>query len=99
MILNKQKQKWWAGGPKALPLKLENEMEWNKIIPKGIFLISRKFCKKYISLGHNNKTNSLIDSQNLYMMLDWSLKNGLFIEVPDKNKNFNFSLIKGFQES
>ncbi len=99
MILNKQKQKWWASGPKVLPSKLEKDVEWNKMIPKGIFLISRKFCKKYITLGHNNKTNSLIDSQNLYMMLEWSLKNDLFIEVPDKNKTFNFSLIKGFQET
>ena len=73
-----------------------NSIEYNQVIPSGIFLVDKEFCKKNILLGSNNKTNTLIDQKSLYHMLYESLRQNLYIEIPKPNKTMEFDILNAF---
>jgi hypothetical protein len=95
MIINTKTEKWWKIKPKN---KINNKISYDKTIKSGIYLIDKNFCKKYIKLTNNNKTNSLIESQYLYIMLQRSILQNLYIEIPDSNKDIKFNILNAFSE-
>ena len=64
----------------------------------GIFLIDKQFCKYYVKLTKNNKTDTLIESQYLYIMLKRSMALNLYVELPTPNKTLKFDILKAFSE-
>ena len=52
----------------------------------------------FIKLSSNNKTNSLIDSQYLYLMLKRSIMLKLYIELPKPNKTIDFNILNAFSK-
>jgi hypothetical protein len=67
-------------------------------MPSGIYLVDKQFCKRYIKLSNNNKTNTLIEKEFVYIMLKRSLNLKLFIELPAPNKELKFDILKAFSE-
>jgi hypothetical protein len=97
MIINLKTEKWW----KTKPLKLASGFKntnvcYNDVIPSGIYLIDRKYCKKCVVLAKNNKTNSLIENSFLYLMLKRSIAQNLFIEIPEPNTKIQFNILNAF---
>lgn len=66
------------------------------VINSGLYIIDKYYCKKYIRchLKSNNKTNNLIDSELLYLMLINCINNNLFIQLPLVNKDIKFDILK-----
>ena len=83
LILNLTTEKWWKA---------------KESIKSGIYLIDKEFCKANINLCSNNKSDTVIDSGNLYKMLQHSIETKLFIELPEKNKDIKYSILTGFSE-
>jgi hypothetical protein len=78
MIINLKNQIWWKKSPK----KPSRNVAYSREIRAGIYLIDKDFCKQHVLLTSNNKTNSLVSSEYLYIMLLNSINNDLFIEFP-----------------
>ncbi len=94
MVINLKSERWWKKNPLASSTKIK--IIYNDIMPSGIYLIDKQFCKHYVKLSSNNKTNTLIESQYLYLMLKRSLSLHLFIELPVPNKAIEFNILKAF---
>jgi hypothetical protein len=96
IIINLKTEKWWKTKPNKI---ISNKIiTYNDEIKSGIYFIDKKYCKRYIKLSSNNKTNSLIDSQYLYFMLKRSIMLRLYIELPTPNKNIEFNILQAFSE-
>lgn len=96
MIINLKSAQWW----KTKPIKTVSKIKtaYNDLIPAGIYLIDKSFCKYYVNLTQNNKTNTLIDAQYLYIILKRSIMIGLYIELPLPNKDITFNILHAFLE-
>lgn len=94
MILNLKTTQWWKTSPKQKSFNIT----YNDVIPSGIYLVDKQFCKRYIILSNNNKTNTLIEKKFVYIMLKRSLNLKLFIELPTPNKELKFDILKAFSE-
>jgi hypothetical protein len=95
MVLNLKSGYWWKKQPKKVPFE---KISYDKEIPAGIYLIDKQFCKKYIELSSNNKTNTLIESTYLYIMLQRSLNQKLFVSIPEPTKQYTFNILNAFSE-
>jgi len=96
IIINLKTEKWWKTKPNKI---ISNKIiTYNDEIKSGIYFIDKKYCKKYIKLSSNNKTNSLIDSQYLYIMLKRSIMLRLYIELPAPNNKIEFNILNAFSE-
>lgn len=96
IIINLKTEKWWKKNPNQTISK--KNITFNDTIPAGIFLLDKQFCKYYIKLSSNNKTNTLIESQYLYIMLKRSISQKLYIELPIHNKELKFNILNAFSE-
>lgn len=96
IIINIKCGQWWKTNPKKINSPIQ--ITYNDTIPSGIYIIDKLFCKKYITLSINNKTNTLIDAQYVYIMIKRSISLNLFIPLPDKNKNLKFNIMNAFSE-
>jgi hypothetical protein len=96
MIINLKSSQWW----KNKPIKISSSIKttYNDVIPAGIYLIDKSFCKYYVNLKKNNKTNTLIDAQYLYIMLKRSMMLDLYIGLPVPNKDVKFNILNAFLE-
>jgi len=94
IIINLKTEKWWKNNPthKLCDIKIT----YTDIIPSGIYIIDKQFCKYFIKLSNNNKTNTLIESQYLYIMLKHSITQKLFIALPSPNKELKFNILNSF---
>ena len=96
-IINLKSDTWWKKNPKNQQEKLSVlNITYNDTISAGLYLIDKQFCKRFIELSSNNKTNTLIDSQPLYAMLKRSMATGLFIPLPEPNQCLKFSMLDAF---
>jgi acetyl-CoA carboxylase beta subunit len=89
VVINLKSEKWWKK-------PLNNDVIYTKEILAGIYFINKFFCRRYITLTENNKSNSVIDSKNIHKMLDHSISRGLYIQLPDPNKKIKFNILKAF---
>lgn len=94
MIINLKTEQWWKKNPNTTNSGIK--IIYNDIIPSGIYIIDKQFCKHYIKLASNNKTNTLVESPYLYIMLKRSLTLQLFIELPDPNNTVSFNILNAF---
>ena len=95
IIINLKTEKWWKKNPNKTIAKPKNII-YNDTIPAGIYIIDKKFCKYYVKLSSNNKTDTLIESQYLYMMLNRSISQNLFIGLPTPNQELKFNISNAF---
>lgn len=93
MIINLKTEKWWKTSPKNIQNK---KIDYTDTIQSGIYLVDKQYCKKYVKLSSNNKTNSLIESHQLYCMLKRSLSLNTFIDLPLPNQCYTFTLMNAF---
>jgi hypothetical protein len=94
IIINLKTSQWWKKTPKNPSSHLK--ILYNDMIPSGIYLVDKKFCKFYITLSSNNKTNTLIKKEFVYIMLKRSIALNLFIDLPDPNKDRLFDILNAF---
>jgi len=94
LILNLKTSQWWKRAPKTPQLKIT----YNDTMPSGIYIVDKQFCKMYVKLSSNNKTNTLIEKEFVYLMLKRSMALKLFIALPVPNKGLTFDILKAFSE-
>lgn len=95
MIINLKSEKWWKNNPTSVK-NSKIKITYNDTIQSGIYIIDKQFCKHHIKLASNNKTNTLIESQDLYIMLKRSMALNLFIALPNPNKTLKFNILDSF---
>ena len=93
LILNTQSDVWWKKSPKQ---KSQEDILYNDMVPAGFYLVDKEFCKQNIKLSSNNKTNTLIQSQDLYWMLQYSRSQGLSVTLPIPQATYQFSISHAF---
>jgi hypothetical protein len=96
MIINLKTEQWWKTAPVSAN---QNEIESNlfsKIIKAGIYFIPNSYCRTNINLKSNNKTNSLIESIQLYKMLLHSIEEKMVIEFPSEFPLSTFNILRAF---
>jgi len=86
LIINIDNKEWWK------------KTSRKKIIPRGIYIINIENYNYFKNIENNNKTNTLIKSYYLYLILMKCIKMNLFIYLPEPNKILNFNLINAFSE-
>lgn len=94
IIINLQTEQWWKKNPVHTISNIK--ITYNDVIPSGIYIIDKQFCKYFIKLSCNNKTNTLIESQYVYLMIKRSISQNLCIELPPQNNNLRFNILKAF---
>lgn len=82
MYVRETKQ-WWKRGPKQQNHDL---ITWNREVKSGFYIINMVRAAEFIVLKQNNKSDAIIDSQDMYRMLLESVEAGNFVEVPEPNK-------------
>ena len=65
-------------------------------IPEGIYFIPRSACLGRVLLRENNKSTSLIDSYQLYVLLLYSMKHEFMIPFPPYDPLVQWTLERGF---
>jgi hypothetical protein len=94
-ILNLTPEQWWKTKPKLRPLL---NITYNEFIPSGLYLVDVPFCKHVIKLSTNNKTDTLIGKEFVYLMLKRSMMLNLFISLPTPSKALRFNINLAFSE-
>jgi hypothetical protein len=92
LLINLKTGQWWKKKP------INCEINYNNIIKAGIYIIDKEYCKTNIILEKNNKSNSIINSIDIYKMINQSIEDNLYIELPDPDKKINFDILKAFLE-
>jgi len=72
--------RWWVNGPTK---SRHESIEWNRELKSGFYIIDMKKAASFIELKSNNKSDSIIDSQDMYRMLTDALNDGNFVEIPE----------------
>jgi hypothetical protein len=93
ILVNLKTEKWWKNGPTGTK---NEKIHYNNEVEAGFYLIDKQYCKKNISLSSNNKTDTLIDSKNLYEMINRSLLQNLFIRIPPPKNAVDFNILNAF---
>ena len=83
MIINLKTEKWW-------------KKKHTDLIPSGIYFIPKQYCTNIV-LSSNNKTDTLIDSYQLYEMLKFSKTHDYMIELPDPDPSITFCIEQAFK--
>ena len=94
IIINLKSEQWWKNTPKKTVSNIQ--VTYNDTIPAGIYIIDKQFCKYYVKLSSNNKTDTLIESPFLYIMLKRSLHLNLYISLPVPNAQLTFNILNAF---
>lgn len=76
----RESKRWWKNGPKN---PRHESIEWNREIKSGFYFIDVARASYYIQLTANNKSDAIIDSQDMYRMLVDASDEGNFVEVPE----------------
>ena len=100
MIINLKTEQWWKNGPakKNGPTGEKDIKFFLSPIKAGIYFISQTYCKSNIPLSSNNKTDSLIDTVPLYLMLKKSIEDNLVIEFPNEFPEQTFNILNAFRK-
>lgn len=93
MIINLNAATWWKKNPKFIPL---SNITYNNEMPSGFYLVDQQFCKYIVKLSSNNKTNSLITKEYVYVMMKRSIMLNLFISLPTNSESLHFDISKAF---
>ena len=96
LIINLKTEQWWKNKPNKI--NANDNINYTNIIKSGIYLIDKDYCKNHVKLSNNNKTNTLITSEYLYKMLNYSIANNLYIDIPKPNKVIEFNILNAFSK-
>jgi hypothetical protein len=98
MIINLKTEQWWK---KENPPK-ENQTDVTtctsiktKTIPAGIYFIPKQYCTEIV-LSSNNKTNTLINTEELYKMLNYSIIHNYMVPLPEPDLAVTFIIENAF---
>ena len=97
MIINLKSGKWWITEPRGATQEEKDSNYYSNTINAGIYIISHKYCKNNITLSSNNKTNSLIDTKQLYNMLKESIRENMVLEFPTEFPTYKFKILNAFE--
>ncbi len=93
ILINLKTEQWW----KSKPVKPKIEgLVYNHVIPAGIYLVDKDFCKEHTKLSKNNKTNTLIEKEYLYQIIQHSMDNDLCILFPSTRDKYDFCIRSAF---
>ena len=82
LIFNRKSEKWFTKTPDILA---------------GIYIISLDHLSN-VKISENNKTSSKIDAEEIYKLLNLSLRDNLFVSFPKETDEIErFSIKNGFQ--
>jgi len=95
LILNLKTTQWWKKSP-LKPPSSHLEITYNDIMPTGIYIVDKRYCKYYVKLSYNNKTDTLIKKDYVYIMLKRAITLKLFISLPVPNENITFNILEAF---
>lgn len=97
LIINLKTDKWWKRKP---GVEVRNNLKFPPydIIPMGIYIVDKEYCKKNVVLSSNTKTDTLIKNYYVYNMIQNSILNKLYIKLPEPNKKIKFDILKAFSE-
>jgi len=95
MILNLKTTQWWKKTPLKPPIS-PLIISYNDTIPTGIYLVDKRWCKYYVKLSSNNKTDTLIKKEYVYIMIKRSIRLNLFISLPLPKKDIIFNISEAF---
>lgn len=101
LLINLKTEVWWKKSPSKTKTNptTEDKVLYNAEVRAGIYLIDRQYCKKYIHLTSNNKTNTLVSSPYLYKMINRSVQQNLFIEIPPSKNILHFNILNAFAQT
>lgn len=89
MILNLKAEQWWK---KEKP---DSVISLTHVIPSGMYFIPKEYCSKIV-LSSNNKTDTLISTEQLYGMLTYSMTHNYMIHLPDPDTTVSFNILNAF---
>lgn len=88
LLLNLREGKWW---------RRKNNFDHH--IPMGFFLLDHVYCNENVRLKKNNKTNSLIDAEDLYHLIVHAIDERLFLSIPPPaTERYGYSFNEGFHD-
>ena len=79
----RESSKWWKGSPKN---PNHNSIVWDREISSGFYIINMDKAARYIVLKQNNKSDAIIDSQDMFRMLLETVEEGNYVKIPEPNK-------------
>jgi len=89
LLLNMKEGKWWR-----------YKTNFDRHIPIGFFLLDPAYCNAHVRLKTNNKTNSLMDTEDLYNAIVDAMEKQNVLELPPPSTHrLTFSFNSGFHES
>lgn len=97
MIINLKTEQWWKSSPKTATKEESESKFFSSTIKAGIYFVSHTYCKSNVCLKSNNKTDSLIDKEDLYKMLKQSISNNMVIEFPNDYPVSRFNILNAFE--
>ncbi len=86
IVYVRESGRWWKNGP-ANPSS--NSYIWNQKIRSGIYVADLSEASNYLTLKSNNKSDSIIDSKDMFRILVDAKRSGNFIEIPEPDGRFN----------
>ena len=88
LLLNLKGKRWWT-----------TKSGFDRYVPMGFYFIDHVYCNQNIRLKSNNKTNTLIDAENLYRIMMDAMDNRRFLELPPPSTDrYSYSFNAGFHE-
>ena len=79
----RETKRWWKGGPGS---PAHDSIVWNKEVKSGFYIVNMVTASEFIDLKQNNKSNAIIDSQDMYRMLLEAVEEGNFVEIPEPDR-------------
>ena len=76
----RESKKWYKNGPQN---PVHESIDWKREIKSGFYFIDVVSASEYIELKSNNKSDAIIDSQDMYRMLVDAVDEGNFVEIPE----------------
>ncbi|NDE13746.1 DNA cytosine methyltransferase [bacterium] len=88
LIMNLEEGSWW-----------KSKRGFDRFLNAGFYLVDPVFCNENVRLKSNNKTDSLVDSEDLYRMLTRSLEEDMFVALPPAaTHRYDYTFNGGFKK-
>ena len=85
IVYVRQSSRWWKKTPNNPSSK---SYTWNQVIYSGIYVVDTFKSSNFLVLKSNNKSNSIIDSKDMFRMLVDAANDGFFVKIPEPDGRF-----------
>ncbi|SVE56501.1 uncharacterized protein METZ01_LOCUS509355, partial [marine metagenome] len=79
LIYVRESKQWWTRGPSH---PIDKSLTWNQTVHAGFYLVNQIAASQWVEFKSNNKSDYIIDKQDVYKLLCTSLSDGLFVQLP-----------------